>query len=192
MIRWRWGNTTFTVEFSFFAVAAIAALWCGGRYLLLLFLAGLLHELGHLAAMRCFHRSVRSVALCGAGMLFTPTEQYGAYWQDIFVSLSGPAVNLVLGGIFLILDRTSTFGMLHLGLGIFNLLPYIDLDGGAVCGSILAICGVLPDQRRQLQNVVSLVFSLLLAVVCWRTAVWNWSLLFGIGYLLLMQFWTEK
>ena len=100
MIRWRLGNTTFTVEFSFFAVAAVAALWGGGRYVLLLFLAGLLHELGHLAAMGLFHRSVRSVALCGAGTLFTPAEQYGAYWQDIVVSLSGPAVNLVLGGIF--------------------------------------------------------------------------------------------
>ena len=192
MIRWRLGNTTFTVEFSFFAVAEVAALWGGGRYVLLLFLAGLLHELGHLAAMGLFHRSVRSVALCGAGTLFTPAEQYGAYWQDIVVSLSGPAVNLVLGGIFLSLDRTSAFGMLHLGLGLFNLLPYANLDGGAVCGSILSICGVLPDQKRRVQNRVSVVISLLLAAVCWCTAVWNWSLLLGIGYLLLMQFWTEK
>ena len=138
------------------------------------------------------HRSVRSVALCGAGTLFTPAEQYGAYWQDIVVSLSGPAVNLVLGGIFLSLDRTSAFGMLHLGLGLFNLLPYANLDGGAVCGSILSICGVLPDQKRRVQNRVSVVISLLLAAVCWCTAVWNWSLLLGIGYLLLMQFWTEK
>ena len=115
-------------------MAAVAALWGGGRYVLLLFLAGLLHELGHLAAMGLFHRSVRSVALCGAGTLFTPAEQYGAYWQDIVVSLSGPAVNLALGGIFLSLDRTSAFGMLHLGLGLFNLLPYANLDGGAVCG----------------------------------------------------------
>ena len=164
MIRWRLGNTTFTVEFSFFAVAAVAALWGGGRYVLLLLLAG----------------------------LFTPAEQYGAYWQDIVVSLSGPAVNLVLGGIFLSLDRTSAFGMLHLGLGLFNLLPYANLDGGAVCGSILSICGVLPDQKRRVQNRVSVVISLLLAAVCWCTAVWNWSLLLGIGYLLLMQFWTEK
>ena len=133
--------------------------------MLLLFLAGLLHELGHLAAMGLFHRSVRSVALCGAGTLFTPAEQYGAYWQDIVVSLSGPAVNLVLGGIFLSLDRTSAFGMLHLGLGLFNLLPYANLDGGAVCGSILSICGVLPDQKRRVQNRVSVVISLLLAAV---------------------------
>ena len=75
MIRWRLGNTTFTVEFSFFAVAAVAALWGGGRYVLLLFLAGLLHELGHLAAMGLFHRSVRSVALCGAGTLFSKLDR---------------------------------------------------------------------------------------------------------------------
>ena len=75
---------------------------------------------------------------------------------------------------------------------LFNLLPYANLDGGAVCGSILSICGVLPDQKRRVQNRVSVVISLLLAAVCWCTAVWNWSLLLGIGYLLLMQFWTEK
>ena len=47
MICWHWRGTVFTVDFSFFAVAALVAVRGGALYFLLLFLACLLHELGH-------------------------------------------------------------------------------------------------------------------------------------------------
>jgi len=133
VICWHWRGTVFTVDFSFFAVAALVAVRGGALYFLLLFLACLLHELGHLAMLLLFHRHVQTVSLCGAGALFVPSAVCGAYWQDILVSLAGPAVNLLLGTAFLWGDRGSVSGMLHLGLGLFNLLPYARLDGGAVC-----------------------------------------------------------
>ena len=135
VICWHWRGTVFTVDFSFFAVAALVAVRGGALYFLLLFLACLLHELGHLAMLLLFHRHVQTVSLCGAGALFVPSAACGAYWQDILVSLAGPAVNLLLGTAFLWGDRGSVSGMLHLGLGLFNLLPYARLDGGAVCRS---------------------------------------------------------
>ena len=67
MICWHWRGTVFTVDFSFFAVAALVAVRGGALYFLLLFLACLLHELGHLAMLLLFHRHVQTVSLCGAG-----------------------------------------------------------------------------------------------------------------------------
>ena len=89
MICWHWRGTAFTVDFSFFAVAALVAVRGGALYFLLLFLACLLHELGHLAMLLLFHRHVQTVSLCGAGALFVPSAACGAYWQDILVSLYG-------------------------------------------------------------------------------------------------------
>ena len=44
MICWHWRGTVFTVDFSFFAVAALVAVRGGALYFLLLFLACLLHD----------------------------------------------------------------------------------------------------------------------------------------------------
>lgn len=59
MICWHWRGTAFTVDFSFFAVAALVAVRGGALYFLLLFLACLLHELGHLAMLLCFTATCR-------------------------------------------------------------------------------------------------------------------------------------
>ena len=191
MICWHWRGTVFTVDFSFFAVAALVAVRGGALYFLLLFLACLLHELGHLAMLLLFHRHVQTVSLCGAGALFVPSAACGAYWQDILVSLAGPAVNLLLGTAFLWGDRGSVSGMLHLGLGLFNLLPYARLDGGAVCRSVLSVCGCLPEQTEWLQNGIAVLLTVLLGVVCWQFRLQNLSFCLMCVYLLWIQLWES-
>ena len=142
MICWHWRGTAFTVDFSFFAVAAL-------------------------------------VAVCGA------------YWQDILVSLAGPAVNLLLGTAFLWGDRGSVSGMLHLGLGLFNLLPYARLDGGAVCRSVLSVCGCLPEQTERLQNGIAVLLTVLLGTVCWQFQLQNLPFCLMCVYLLWIQLWES-
>ena len=158
---------------------------------LLLFLACLLHELGHLAMLLLFHRHVQTVSLCGAGALFVPSAACGAYWQDILVSLAGPAVNLLLGTAFLWGDRGSVSGMLHLGLGLFNLLPYARLDGGAVCRSVFSVCGCLPEQTERLQNGIAVLLTVLLGTVCWQFRLQNLPFCLMCVYLLWIQLWES-
>ena len=127
MICWHWRGTAFTVDFSFFAVAALVAVRGGALYFLLLFLACLLHELGHLAMLLLFHRHVQTVSLCGAGALFVPSAACGAYWQDILVSLAGPAVNLLLVYVFAIpMDAVSSNKWFLVGFWLaMNLLFFL-------------------------------------------------------------------
>ena len=154
-------------------------------------LACLLHELGHLAMLLLFHRHVQTVSLCGAGALFVPSAACGAYWQDILVSLAGPAVNLLLGTAFLWGDRGSVSGMLHLGLGLFNLLPYARLDGGAVCRSVLSVYGCLPEQTERLQNGIAVLLTVLLGTVCWQFRLQNLPFCLMCVYLLWIQLWES-
>ena len=167
MICWHWRGTVFTVDFSFFAVAALVAVRGGALYFLLLFLACLLHELGHLAMLLLFHRHVQTVSLCGAGALFVPSAACGAYWQDILVSLAGPAVNLLLAAALGLLGRWWEPLYLLAGaqavLGCFNLLPILPLDGGRMLW--LALCwGTDPFLADRVAQAVSLAAAGLLTV----------------------------
>ena len=101
------------------------------------------------------------------------------------------AVNLLLGTAFLWGDRGSVSGMLHLGLGLFNLLPYARLDGGAVCRSVLSVCGCLPEQTERLQNGIAVLLTVLLGTVCWQFRLQNLPFCLMCVYLLWIQLWES-
>lgn len=101
-------------------------------------LACAVHELGHVAAALAFGgRADRlSLTAVGAELSFfyrTPLT----YGQDSLVALAGPAANLLLGGLFFALGRYLPT-VLSLGVGAFNLLPVLPLDGGRVLYGLLA------------------------------------------------------
>lgn len=101
-------------------------------------LACAVHELGHVAAALALGgRAERlSLTIVGAELSFSFRTPL-AYWQDSLVALAGPAANLLLGGLFFVLDRQLP-AVLSLGIGAFNLLPILPLDGGQVLYGLLA------------------------------------------------------
>lgn len=101
-------------------------------------LACLLHELGHVAAARCFGGKLNRLSLTavGAELSFAYPAPL-SYWQDGLVALAGPVTNLAAGGLFLAWGKNLP-AILSLGVGAFNLLPIQPLDGGRVLYSLLA------------------------------------------------------
>lgn len=187
MIQWCWRGTSFCVDFSFFAVAAWIALRSGTMFFWMILSVCLLHELGHLTAMALFRRRVQSVALCGAGITIHPAETYGAYWQDIIVFLAGPIVNLCIGILLLWHHGITEMVVLHLGLGLFNLMPYARLDGGSILYAALSAREIVSDRTEQIQNLVSILFSAGLLSFAYFTEVKSIPLFAMIFYLLLLQ-----
>lgn len=192
MIRLHWHGTTICLDFSFFAAAAWIAVKGGERLFLEILFACLLHELGHLTAMVCFHRRVQSVIFCGAGVTIQPAGDYAAYWQDQIVLLAGPLANLCFGSILLAIRGICEIGMLHLGLGLFNLMPFSHLDGGSILYAALSALDLLPDQIEHIRNGISLCFAVGLFCVTFVLGIRNISLYGMVLYLLVLQFLPEK
>lgn len=101
-------------------------------------LACFVHELGHVAAARLIGGRVERLRLSavGAELSFTYRTPL-SYGRDSLVALAGPAANLLLGGVFFALRRHLPAAM-SLGIGAFNLLPVLPLDGGRVAYGLLA------------------------------------------------------
>ena len=101
-------------------------------------LACAVHELGHVAAALAFGGRTKrlSLTLVGAELSFSYQAPL-TYGQDSLVALAGPAANLLLGGMFFALGRHLP-AVLSLGVGAFNLLPILPLDGGRILYGLLA------------------------------------------------------
>lgn len=120
--------------------------------LLLFVLAGfisvLVHELGHALTGKRFGAATAITLHAFGGYATFPAGRF-TRGQDFLVTAAGPAIQLVLGGIFLaVLKSGTTFAPMGVvfikalaGISIFwailNLIPVIPLDGGRLMASIL-------------------------------------------------------
>ena len=77
-----------------------------------------------------------SLTMVGAELSFSYRTPL-SYGRDSLVALAGPGANLLLGGLFFWQGRHLP-AVLTLGLGVFNLLPILPLDGGRVVYGLLA------------------------------------------------------
>lgn len=107
------------------------------------FAAAATHELGHIAmASLCGIRLQECrIGLYGAGIV--PDGHLYSYGQEILLCLAGPLVNLFLGSIGLNLigkypsKWLTDFVFASLTLGLLNLLPIKDFDGGRILNALL-------------------------------------------------------
>lgn len=187
MIRFRWRGIVFDASFHFFAVAALIGLLCGGLIFVQFFTACLLHELGHLFVLYGFGRRVRRVHFSGAGVLILPEAEYGAYWQDILILLAGPLANLIFGSILILCVDMTAYAAMHIGLGLFNLLPYRCLDGGSVLDALLRTRDYSPRRIFWIENVICSILSAGLILLMMQQHMQQFSLLAMIVYLTFIQ-----
>ena len=150
-----------------------------------------LHELGHLAAMAAFHTRVSCVYLTAAGMrIERPPGLQTNFAREIAIALAGPAVSLVLAGLFYALRRAFPARLaldaclLNLGFGLFNLLPVRQLDGGRALYFLL--CRRFAERAASRAILATSLLCLFAAavgavLVCLRGV--SLPLLVAVGYL---------
>lgn len=139
-------------------------------YVVMQFVAVLLHEMGHALVGRRFGLEP-FVNLTGMGGLTSwLTARLLTPGQSILVSFAGPAVGLALGGGALLWSNNSPlvlpqlaqialndFIWVNFGWAIFNLLPAFPLDGGLILKAVLE--KFLGMRGARITHVISMIVA---------------------------------
>lgn len=148
---------TVALSQSFSDVASGWVLWgASAGASILFFLSVLVHELGHsLVAVRRGIR-VKRIRLFILGGVSELEHEASSPRDEAAITLAGPALSLILGGLFLVpgllvpAELPSLIfmwlGSANLILGVFNLLPGFPLDGGRALRA--AVWRVTGDRSR--------------------------------------------
>ncbi|MEL6451508.1 MAG: site-2 protease family protein [Pseudomonadota bacterium] len=181
-----------------FALISVGLDWLQGAFWLpvILFVSVFLHELGHAWAVRRQGAQVDRIAFVGFGGFcqFTGANARGALW----ITLAGPAVNLILAILILLLGvgmmammisgllpiAVIAYGaqawtlivivvLMNLALCFGNLMPFQPLDGGRVVH--LSLVRVLPlDRAMRVAGVIGLVSGVIwIPTMAWLLLEWE-------------------
>ena len=159
----------------------------------------LLHELGHALTARRFGIGVRGITLELLGGWTEMDRDAPTPRVDALVSLAGPAVSLVLGGVgtlaYLALPDRTAAGQIAFQLAasnvlvaVFNVLPGLPLDGGRALRA--GLWALIKDRNRATEAAgwAGRVLALLTAVAAtWLYRVHTLTI-FGLLFVLLVVF----
>ena len=121
------------LHFSFLVFTALVFLLRSGELILSFSTVCAIHEAGHIAAAQLCGRRIASVDITGFGIrMETDRSQLTSINDDLYILLAGPAVNLAVFLLLSIGGCGGSFPLLNLAAALYNLLPYRQLDGGAV------------------------------------------------------------
>src|SRR2546425_243200 len=163
-----------------------AEAWTGVGFIIALFGCVLLHEFGHALTAKRYGIRTQDITLLPIGGIARLERLPENPRQELWVTLAGPAVNVVIAGVlFMVLwfvYRMNEFFQVRLlegnfllrlmwvnvFLGVFNMLPAFPMDGGRVLRALLSMrlgrakATRSEEHTSELQSLAYLVCRLLL------------------------------
>lgn len=156
--------TKIRVKFSFLLFNALLFMFRDTRLISAFYIACISHEIGHIAALKLTGGELKSIELSSSGIKMSASPCCSVR-DGIFVLLSGPAVNLILYAVLTLCGVGGLLPMFNLAEGLFNLLPYSMLDGGAVL-NLIAEGSVYESRLQSVFRVIKLiVFAIILLIM---------------------------
>lgn len=130
-------------------------------------ISAIIHECGHLIAIRLINKEKTPIPRPGvSGFRITRSRQL-SYPEELFISLGGPLINIIVFLSALILPKGDfflylwDFGLINLMSALSNLLPIESYDGHKILRSLLYL-SVFEGHTESILTVLSFFFSALL------------------------------
>jgi Zn-dependent protease len=148
-------------------------------WVLCVFVSILIHEMGHVFAMRLFGGDGHIVLAAIFGLAI-PNRSFPSRWQRIFVSFAGPLAQFILYGLLwvliwrvltlqqlramppLVLKALDFLLFINLVWPIINLFPIWPLDGGQISREVFV--WLMPSRGVRASLILSIVVCALLAI----------------------------
>lgn len=156
----------------------------------LILLTIILHEIGHMIAIKIFNGHTTKLELSIIGGFLKIDKSLFTLKQKIIVDLSGIIMNIVIVVILIFLhnDALNYLIKYNIIMIIFNIIPIIPLDGYQIVYDIL-ISIYEEEYATVLSKRISFVFLMLLFVVIMFLKIWG---LYLIWLYLLIKTLTTK
>ena len=193
MINFRYKNTDISFLFSFFALFAVLFYSNDALKILSALLACIIHEAGHLTAMLIYDCKPKKLLFYGGGIKIIPNCRIISYENDIIINLAGCFVNIISGIILLRFGMFQSFSKTSIVIGIFNLLPFSNFDGGHVIKLIFE-----KKENEKYLHLYKFTVKLLCVVILFSTIYSlvyfkvNLSLAVTICYIIVSELLVEK
>ncbi len=190
------------IEVSFTLICAVAVCVISELYKSLIYCisAVIIHEAGHLAAMRLTGKFPERIKISLFEIDISDSQRHTrSERENALIIFFGPAANFICFIVcyLLYLNGSEIFGRFapaNLSVGCFNSLPVITLDGGQLL-HILLCKKLSADKAGKIIDILTAAVLVPLAaagfVVLFQSK-YNFSLLFVCGYLILSLIMRNK
>jgi Zn-dependent protease len=164
-------------DFTFFAVVAMFAALDTTGFALMSLVVCLIHECGHLIAMR---KKPNSITFRGGGVRIESDS------DSVAVLIAGSALNIVIFAVlWTVLPKTDIypvmFAMMNLAIGLFNLLPVGCLDGKRLLSKFV------PDKLLKVIEIAAIAAVIVVIAV----SDVNFTILGVIFYVIAVDFFSR-
>lgn len=137
-MRFKVFNTDVYISFTFIAVFIMMHLYGNGYIYICGLISSLGHELIHMIAILLSGNKIRKISFSiFGGNIYRDTSSVN-YLNEAIINLSAPIVNIMMGAIFLVFGY-EYLGCINLFIGLINICPFYNFDGGRGLESFLKI-----------------------------------------------------
>ncbi len=164
-------NTVCKISFSFFALILLILTLTDDFSFFLVFLWAVLHELVHLIFITAFSCAPEKITFSVFGAdIVRGNKLHTTIEKEFIINLSAPVLNLVIGIFLFYLDNKSSNNIIsksaeaNLVLGLFNLLPFYNFDGGNALRCLLNKI-IVENITEKILTIMSVITATLFSVV---------------------------
>jgi Zn-dependent protease len=130
-------GTEVYISFTFFIAFAVVLLNGNLKLYFVVLSFSVLHEFVHVVFLLIYGFPIRRIALSIFGGNISRDKNSEEYIKEAIINLSAPIVNIVIGVVLLCSDNYKEWGNINLFIGVFNICPFYNFDGGRGLHNIL-------------------------------------------------------